>query len=56
VSLGRNNQIVIDKDGVVTKTPVTEAERIRSLVEDHGFSPEIVEKIPPDEEGSLTVV
>jgi N-hydroxyarylamine O-acetyltransferase len=56
VSLGRNNQIVIDADGVVTKTPVTEAERKRSLVEDHGFSPEIVERIPPDVEGSLTVV
>lgn len=56
VTLGRSNQIVIDEDGEVTKTPVTEAERNRSLVEDHGFSPEIVEKIPPDVEGSLTVV
>ena len=56
VTLGRCNQIVIDEEGVVTKTPVTEAERKRSLVEDHGFSPEIVEKIPPDEEGSMTIV
>jgi arylamine N-acetyltransferase len=56
VTLGRSNQIVIDETGVVTRTPITEAERKRSLIEDHGFSPEIVEQIPSDVEGSLTVV
>ena len=56
VTVGRSNRIVVHADASVTKTPVSDAERKRALVEDLKFSEEIVEKIPPDEEGSETFV
>lgn len=56
VTVGRSNRVVVHADASVTQTPVSDAERKRALVEDLGFSEEMVEKIPPDEEGSETFV
>ena len=56
LSVGRSNKILIDADANVTKTPITDDERARILVEDFGYSQEIVDMLPPDEDGSETFV
>ena len=48
LSIGRMNKIVVDADGVLTTTELTEAERNNALVEELGYHEEIVDAIPAD--------
>ncbi len=48
VTLGRMNKLVVDSEGVLTSTEVTEDERRQTLIEELRFSEEIVAAIPPD--------
>jgi arylamine N-acetyltransferase len=49
LTVGRYNRTEILADNTVTRNEITEAERIRALIEDFGISEEAVSAIPPDE-------
>ncbi len=48
VTIGRMNKLVVDSEGVLASTEVTEDERRQALIEELHFSEEIVAAIPPD--------
>jgi len=48
LTIGRYNRLVVDSNGTLSKTPLTEAQRKAALIEDFGISEELVEKLPPD--------
>ncbi len=56
ITVARMNKIVVDADGTLTTTEVTNLERRRILVEELGFSEQIVEALPPDVVGGVTLV
>lgn len=48
ITIGRHNKVRIASDGLVAKTPLTDAMRRTALVEEFGLSEEIVRALPPD--------
>ncbi len=56
VTVARMNKMVVDSDGTLTTIEVTDLERRRILVEELGFSEQIVEALPPDVVGGVTIV
>ena len=55
-TIGRSNRVVLEALGRVNKTPISDAERKQALVEEFGYSAEVVERTPPDEDGSASFV
>ena len=47
-SIGRMNKLVVDADGVLTKTELTDDERKQALVEDLRIHEQVVDALPPD--------
>ena len=47
-SIGRMNKLVVDADGVLTQTELTDDERKRALADDLGIHERIVDALPPD--------
>ena len=48
LTIGRMNKLIVDSEGVLTSTEVTEDERRQVLIEELHLSEEIVAAIPPD--------
>lgn len=48
LTIGRMNKLIVDSEGVLTSTEVTEDERRQALIEELHLSEEIVAAIPPD--------
>ena len=54
VLVSRSMRVNVEADGTVHVVDISEAELLRVLVEELGYSEEIVASIPPDEEGGLS--
>ncbi len=48
VTVGRKNRIAVNADGVVSVAPLTDAERVRVLIDEIGLSEKIVDALPRD--------
>ena len=55
VTIGRNNKLVVKKDGTLTRSEITEDQRRTALVEELGISEEVASMVPPDVAGATSL-